>query len=828
MQGRLQGKRLVGRHFVEEVIEHGAEGCNYLLAVDVDMNTVSGYAMSSWESGYGDFVLKPDLDTLRLVPWHERTAMCMADLAWHDDVRRGRLAAPDPAPPARPAGGAGLDGARGDRARVHRLPRHLRAGVAQGLPRPRARPTTTTSTTRCSAPRASSRCSGGSAARWRRPGLKVENSKGECNFGQHEINFSYEPALGAADTHTIYKNAAKEIASQEGMAITYMAKFDEREGNSCHIHLSLRQQDGGILFGDQPKLFERFVAGQLACLRELTLFFAPNVNSYKRYAEGSFAPTAVAWGHDNRTCSLRVVGHGPSLRVENRVPGGDVNPYLALAAMIASGLHGIDAGLELEPAFEGNAYTADKPHVPSTLLRGARAVRRQRRRARGVRRGRRRALPQQRRRRAARVRGRGHRLGALPGVRAAVKPVDRPLHRARARALERLGPAGGAAPAQLRRRRAARGRDRAAAAAGSRRGRGRPTGCSTCSTGCCWRAAPTWTRRPTAPSRTPTTVGTVPERDAFELALARRAIERDMPFLGICRGMQVMNVARGGTLNQHLPDDYGHEDHRRSLGSFDDADHDVRLADGSLAARVARRRAATRPSRTTTRASTGSATGSRSPAGRRSTTCPRRSRCPGNRFALGVQWHPGGRPDVAADRRARRGGARVRAERRGSGGARHDARPVLEPATEAVLAEIPRAGVEETDAAVARAKAAYPAWRAISPPDRARLLHGLADALAAEQEELARARGAQRGQADRRRARRDGHGRRHVPLLRGRGRADARRHDPGRRRRRDDLPRAARRRRADHAVELPADDRLVEARARAWPPATRWCSSRPS
>jgi glutamine synthetase len=367
MQGRLQGKRLVGTHFVEDVIAHNAEGCNYLLAVDVDMNTVSGYAMSSWESGYGDFVLKPDFDTLRMVPWHERTAMCMADLAWHDDsdvlasprqiLRRqlARLAERGWTALAatelefivfrdtyeqawrksyrelEPANYYNVDYSMLGTSRVEPLLGRIRRAMATA-------------------------------------GLKVENSKGECNFGQHEINFTYEPALGAADTHTIYKNAAKEIASQEGMAITYMAKYDEREGNSCHIHLSLRQQDGGILFGDQPKLFESFVAGQLACLRELTLFLAPNVNSYKRYAEGSFAPTAVAWGHDNRTCSLRVIGHGPSLRVENRVPGGDVNPYLALAAMIASGLHGIDAELELEPPFEGNAYTADKPHVPSTLL----------------------------------------------------------------------------------------------------------------------------------------------------------------------------------------------------------------------------------------------------------------------------------------------------------------------------------------------------------------------------------------------------------------------------------------------------------------------------
>ena len=151
------------------------------------------------------------------------------------------------------------------------------------------------------------------------------------------------------------------------MAITFMAKYDEREGNSCHIHLSVRGEDGTPVFAEQPELFDRFVAGQLACLRELTLFKAPNVNSYKRFAEGSFAPTAVAWGRDNRTCSMRVIGHGPSLRMESRLAGGDVNPYLAIAAMIAAGLHGIDNELELEPALEGNAYTADKPHVPSTL-----------------------------------------------------------------------------------------------------------------------------------------------------------------------------------------------------------------------------------------------------------------------------------------------------------------------------------------------------------------------------------------------------------------------------------------------------------------------------
>jgi glutamine synthetase len=198
--------------------------------------------------------------------------------------------------------------------------------------------------------------------------MTVENSKGECNFGQHEINFLYDSALATADNHVIYKTGAKEIAAQDGCSITFIAKYDEREGNSCHIHCSLQQADGsGSVFASDRQLFERFLAGQLAAMRELTLLYAPQINSYKRFVPGSFAPTAVAWGQDNRTCSMRVVGHGQALRVENRLPGADVNPYLALAAMIAAGLHGIDAELELEPAFEGNAYESDKPTVPDTM-----------------------------------------------------------------------------------------------------------------------------------------------------------------------------------------------------------------------------------------------------------------------------------------------------------------------------------------------------------------------------------------------------------------------------------------------------------------------------
>ena len=186
-----------------------------------------------------------------------------------------------------------------------------------------------------------------------------------------------------ATTTSLYKTGAKEIAAQEGMSLTFMAKYDEREGNSCHIHLSLRSHRRRSRcwpatarpHGFSP-LMEHFLAGQLACLEELTLLLAPNVNSYKRFAEGSFAPTAVAWGRDNRTCALRVVGHGQSLRVENRVPGGDVNPYLAVAALIAAGLHGIDNELPLEPELAGNAYASDKPRVPATLRDAAAALRR--------------------------------------------------------------------------------------------------------------------------------------------------------------------------------------------------------------------------------------------------------------------------------------------------------------------------------------------------------------------------------------------------------------------------------------------------------------------
>jgi glutamine synthetase len=173
-----------------------------------------------------------------------------------------------------------------------------------------------------------------------------------------------------ADNHAVYKTIAKEIAAQRGCSITFMAKYNEREGNSCHVHLSLRGQDGRTVFWDESgrtSLYDNFVAGVLATMADFTLLYAPNVNSYKRFAEGSFAPTTIAWGEDNRTCAIRLVGKGASARMENRVPGGDVNPYLAVAAMLAGGLHGIEKGLPLEPPLEGNAYTSGRTQVPHTL-----------------------------------------------------------------------------------------------------------------------------------------------------------------------------------------------------------------------------------------------------------------------------------------------------------------------------------------------------------------------------------------------------------------------------------------------------------------------------
>ena len=375
VQGRLQGKLLGAEYFINEVAGHSSEGCNYLLAVDVEMNTVEGYAISSWSSGYGDLVMRPDLSTLRLIPWQPGAALVICDVLWpsgapvvqsprqilqaqvdrlaerglqafagtelefiafdtsYEDAQRGGYRE------VVPSNLYNVDYSLLGSVRVEPLLREIRNAMAGA-------------------------------------GFYVEGTKGECNFGQHEITFKFRDAVGTCDNHSIYKFGAKVLASNAGKSITFMAKYNEREGNSCHIHLSFRGTDGSIVMaGDREhgfsELMEHFIAGVLDALPDFTYFLAPNINSYKRFVKGSFAPTAVAWGFDNRTCAVRVVGKGPALRAELRVGGADLNPYLAVAAFIAAGLHGMDNALPLPPLVTGNAYEAAVDQLPTTLVDAA-------------------------------------------------------------------------------------------------------------------------------------------------------------------------------------------------------------------------------------------------------------------------------------------------------------------------------------------------------------------------------------------------------------------------------------------------------------------------
>jgi glutamine synthetase len=371
MQGRLQGKRMHAQFFLDTVLEHGTEGCNYLLAVDVDMNTVDGYAISSWERGYGDMEFALDLATLHPVPWLEGTAMVIADLVWLDAQHSPVVESPrqilrTQVERAADQGYVALAGTELEFMVFNNSYEQAWDSAYRGLtPANQYNVDYSLLGTSRVEPLLRDIRNGMFGA-----GLVVESAKGECNLGQHEIAFKFDEVVRTADKHSIYKNGAKEIAAQHGKALTFMAKFDQREGNSCHIHMSLRGSDGDIVFddGDGPTpMFQSFVAGIQATMCELTLLYAPNINSYKRFQAGSFAPTSTAWGFDNRTCSLRVVGHGAGLRLENRLPGGDVNPYLALAGMLGSGLRGIEAKLPLGPAFEGNAYVSDHPRVPTSL-----------------------------------------------------------------------------------------------------------------------------------------------------------------------------------------------------------------------------------------------------------------------------------------------------------------------------------------------------------------------------------------------------------------------------------------------------------------------------
>src|SRR5262245_5335938 len=367
MQGRLMGKRLHAEFFCEEMAdEHPVEGCNYLLALDMEMDPIPGYEIASWERGYGDFAMRPDLGTLRRIPWLEATALVLCDVTWHD----GMPVQPSPRQVLKAqmerAASLGFTPMAGSELEFYLLRETYEEAWAQRYEDltpsvPYILDYHILATTYDEGLIRQIR-NGMHAA-----GIKVETSKGEAWPGQHEINFRFSDALTMADNHVLYKNGAKEIANLNGCSITFMAKpFESWIGNSCHIHASLFR-DGEPAFRDDQQLFEGFLAGMIATFKELAVFLAPTINSYKRYAAGSWAPTTLAWVSGTRRCAFGVVGHGAWRRVETRIRGGDVTRYLAFAAMIAAGLHGIENELELSPPLEGNAYESDAERFPSSL-----------------------------------------------------------------------------------------------------------------------------------------------------------------------------------------------------------------------------------------------------------------------------------------------------------------------------------------------------------------------------------------------------------------------------------------------------------------------------
>ncbi|CAN5202858.1 glutamine synthetase family protein [soil metagenome] len=374
MQGRLMGKRLMGEFFLEaNVAEHGVEGCDYLLALDMEMDPKPGYQIASWERGYGDFGLVPDMATLRRTPWLEATALVLCDVVWHD----GTPVAPSPRQVLKRqfdrAAMLGFTPMFGSELEFYLLQEtYAEAHAKHYLDLTPSVPYILdyhilASTYDEPFIRQVRNAMQGA-------GMRVETSKGEAWPGQHEINFRYADALTMADNHTIYKNGAKEIAFENGCSVTFMAKPDHTWiGNSCHIH-SIRWRGDESAFEGESDTFKHYLAGQIACLKELAMFVAPTINSYKRFAAGSWAPTTLAWGHDNRTCGFRIVGHGPAMRTETRIPGGDANPYLAFAALLAAGLYGIENELELSPPLEGNAYESDAERFPRSLHEAVEAL----------------------------------------------------------------------------------------------------------------------------------------------------------------------------------------------------------------------------------------------------------------------------------------------------------------------------------------------------------------------------------------------------------------------------------------------------------------------
>jgi glutamine synthetase len=378
MQGRLFGKRIELDYFLDEAVDHGVEGCNYLLALDMEMEPVPGYEMANWEKGYGDFGIAPDMSTLRRIPWLDRTAMVLADVVEHD----GAPVEPSPRQiliavyeKAREMGFAPFAASE--------LEFYLyKESYAEAWEKGYNDLTPTIPYIldyHILATTMDENIIGQIRRGMQGAGIPVEFSKGEAWYGQHEINFRYADAVTAADRHTIYKNGVKEIAFLNDISASFMAKPSEKDiGSSCHLHQSLVGDDGKSVFvdenGEETDTFMHFLGGMRDHVRELALFIAPSVNSYKRYAAESWAPTSVSWGRDNRTCGFRVVGHGQSRRVECRIPGADANPYLAFAALLAAGLDGIENKTDPGPELKGNAYEAGEAEPFPSSLREAKEL----------------------------------------------------------------------------------------------------------------------------------------------------------------------------------------------------------------------------------------------------------------------------------------------------------------------------------------------------------------------------------------------------------------------------------------------------------------------
>ncbi|BCU83327.1 glutamine synthetase [Polycladomyces abyssicola] len=374
MQGRLVGKRLTADYFLE-VMDKGTHFCDYLLGTDMEMTTPEGFSAVGWEKGYGDWTAKPDWETLRLIPWLEKTALILADVVDEE----GRLVEIAPRSVLKRqlerAAQMGFDLYMASELEFYLIRNTYEEAWSKGyeglnlgghynedyqlLQGTRNEPLYRLFREQLT-----------------QAGIPVECTKGEAGIAQHEINVRYSPALEAADRHVLLKHGMKEMAIQQGVAVTFMAKPDhEWTGSSCHIHVSLRDRESGknAFFDPEEergmsRTMRHFLAGVIRHMRETAILFAPNVNSYKRYITASWAPTNIVWGWDNRTCGLRIVGKGESLRIENRFPGADANPYLAYAAMIASGLEGIEQGYELDAACEGNGYNQTGTHrLPVSL-----------------------------------------------------------------------------------------------------------------------------------------------------------------------------------------------------------------------------------------------------------------------------------------------------------------------------------------------------------------------------------------------------------------------------------------------------------------------------